>query len=104
MSMDAIKQVTDTEAEAKERRAKPQAEAQTMVAGAEKAGREALAQARKEAQAGARELLSQAESQAEVKTREALAEYEKDCQALKARAAEKLDEAAALIVRRVVNT
>ncbi len=48
--------------------------------------------------------MSQAEETARDKTREALAEYEKDCQTLREKAAEKLDEAAALIVRRVVNT
>lgn len=104
MSTDAIKQVTETEDQVREDRIRAQAEAKTLVAKAEKEGQEALLQARRAAQAQARERMAQTEREAEARTQTVLEQYEQDCQALKNAAAEKLDEAAALIVRRVVNT
>lgn len=104
MSMDAIKLVAESEEKARQVRSAAQAQAQALVDQAAKDGQARLDQARKEAQARARELLAQVEDQGEETTREALAEYEKDCEALKAKAAQRLDKAAELIVGRVVRS
>ena len=68
MSMDAIKQVTDTEAEAKERRAKAQAEAQAAQ-----------------------------------QTQQVLDQAAQECQTMKQAARSHLEQAAELIVEKVVN-
>ena len=91
MSMDAIKQVADSEQQAKERLAQAQLEAKALVE-----------QAKKAAQDQARALLAQAETLGGEKPRQILAEYETDCQALKERSRARLDKAAEVIVGKVV--
>ncbi len=104
MSIDAIKQVTDTEEQAKVLVAQAQAQAKALVDQARKAGEVQLAEARKAAQAQARERLAQAEAAGAQRTQAALAEYETDCQALKERAQARLPQAAQLIVGKVVRS
>jgi len=104
MSMDAIKQVTDSEAQARECKAQAQAQAQSILAEARKGAQAAQAEARKGAQARAQELLERTEAQAKQDGQETLAGFDAKCEALKAGAAKKLDEAAALIVGRVVKS
>ena len=104
MSMEAIKQVAQSEEKAREIRSAAQAQAQTLVDQATKDGQAALAQARQGAQAKAREFLAQVENQGEEISRTVLSSFETDCEALKAKAEERLDKAAELIVGRVVRS
>ena len=57
MSLEAMKQVTETEQAARARKAEAQAQAKRLVADAERDGKARLAQARAEAEAQARELM-----------------------------------------------
>jgi len=102
MSLDAIKQVTDSEAQAREIRAQAQTQAQELLAEARKTAQAAQLQARKTAQAQVRELLVQAEARAGKAREETLSNFDAECGQLQAKAEKKMDEAAALIVRRVV--
>ena len=66
-------------------------------------GVSSLEQARAQAQAQTRQMMAQAEDQAAEETRQALAQAELDCQAMKQQARGRLDQAAQLIVEKVVN-
>ncbi len=104
MSLEAIKQVAQTEAETKQRKAEAVAAAKKLVADADLAGKESLRSACAEAEAKAKELLVQAEKRAAVRTAEIAAQSKQECAALCSAAESKLEEAAALIVRRVVSS
>lgn len=104
MSLEAIKQVAQTEAETKQRKAEAVAAAKKLVADAEQAGKETLRSARAEAETKAKELLVQAEERAAVRTAEIAAQSKQECVNLRSAAEHKLEEAAALIVRRVVSS
>jgi len=100
--MDAIKQVTDSEQQAKALVAQAQAQAKQLLQQAQKDGEAALAAARKEAQDRVRERMDRAEAAGAEKTRQTLEQYETDCRALKAKAEGRLDKAAEMIVGKVV--
>lgn len=104
MSLEAIKQVAQTEAETKQRKAEAVAAAKKLAADAEQAGRETLRSACAAADASAKELLVQAEERAAVRAAEIAAQSKQDRAALCSAAESRLDEAAALIVRRVVSS
>lgn len=104
MSMDAIKQVTDSEAQAREIKAQAQAQAQALLAQARKDAQAALEQAKKDAQAQVKALMERTEAQAGEELQKTLAGFDAQCQALKDRAGEHMDQAAALIVGRVVKS
>ncbi len=103
MSLDAIKQVTQTEEEIKQRKTEAVFAAKKLVADAEKTGKEALHTARTNAETKAKELLVQAEEHSAVRASEIAAQSKQECANLCSAAESKLEEAAALIVRRVVN-
>ena len=104
MSLEAIKQVAEAEEATKLRKTEAAAAAKQLVAEAEKAGKRVLASARAEAEAQVKTLIAQAGERAERDTAEAAAQTEAECAALRKAAEVKLEEAAALIVRRVVNS
>lgn len=104
MSLEAIKQVAQTEAETKQRKAEAVAAAKKLVADAEQAGKNAVRVACAEAEANAKELWIQAEERAAARSAEIAAQSKQECVALCSAAETKLDEAAALIVRRVVSS
>lgn len=104
MSLEAIKQVAQTEAESKQRKTDAAAAAKKMVADAEVAGKETLRSACSEADAKVKELLAQAEERAAVRSAEIAAQSQQECAALRSAAESKLEDAAALIVRRVVSS
>lgn len=104
MSLEAIKQVTQTEADTKQRKAEAIAAARKLVSDAEQAGKEQLRSACAAAEASAKELMVQAEERARTRSAEIAAQSEKDRAALCSAAEDKLDQAAALIVRRVVSS
>lgn len=104
MSLDAIKQVVQAEADTKQRKADAAAAAKKLIADAEQAGQEALRGARSEAEIKAKELMVQAEERAAVRSSEIADQAKKDCAALRAAAEGRLEAAADLIVRRVVSS
>lgn len=104
MSLEAIKQVTQAEAESKQRKAEAIAAAKKLVAQAEQAGEQTLRSACADADAKARELMVQAEERSAVHAAGIAAQSKQDCAALCSAAEGKLDQAAALIVRRVVSS
>lgn len=104
MSLEAIKQVAQTEAETKQRKAEAIAAAKKLVSDAEQTGKQALQNACAEAEAKAKEFMVRAEERAAARAAEIAAQSEQECTALRRAAETRLDEAAALIVRRVVSS
>ena len=104
MSLEAIQMVTRAEAETKQRKADAITAAKKLVAEAEQAGKQALQAACSDADAKAKELMVQAEERAAARAAEIAAQSGQDRAALCSAAENKLDEAAALIVRRVVSS
>lgn len=103
LSLDAIKQVTETEREAQEKKEAAAAQARQVVSDAQRSGKELLQAAQAEAEAQAKVLMAQAEERAAARRRELLEENERECDALRQKARTRLDEAAQRIVRRVVS-
>ena len=103
MSIEAIQQVSQTEALAHEKKLAAQASAKQMVLEAEQAGQLLLEQTRRKAETEAREALAAAETRATQNTQSVLAASAGSCDVLCSAAEAKLDEAAALIVKRIVN-
>ena len=104
MSLEAIQMVAQTEAETKQRKADAIAAAKKLIAEAEQTGKQTLQTACADAEAKARELMVRAEERAAARAAEIAAQSKQDCAALCSSAENKLDEAAALIVRRVVSS
>ena len=102
MSMDALKAVTDSEEQARVQKAQAEATAKALVEQAKKTGEARLEEARREATAQVKDKLAQAEAHGEETTRQVLAQYAQDCEALKAKAHQRLDQAADLIMGKVV--
>ena len=103
MSLEAIQLVTQAETEAKQRKIQAAADAKKVVANAELAGKQALQRACTQAEAEAKELMAQAEKRSAARAVEIAAQSKQDCAALCSVAESRLEEAAALIVRRVVS-
>ena len=103
MSYEDIQKVMDAERSAKDEKAAAQAQAKQIIAAAEKAGTAAVEKARAEAEADAIQLLAQAEAQAKAQSEQTLAANAQACAGMKSQARTHLEEAADLIVRRVVN-
>ncbi len=103
MALEGIKQVTETEALVRQRKAEALAQAKKTVADARRAGEEALASARAQAESQAKLFLQEAEKKASVHTEQVVEETKRSCEALRQSAEGRMKDAAALIVRRVVN-
>ena len=104
MALEEIKKVTETEQAAQSRKAEAAAEAKRLVAQARRDGETALAQARQEAEAQAAAMMAQAEEEAAAHTAQVLEDKRAQCREMEAAAEKRLDEAADLIVRRVVQS
>ena len=104
MSLDAIKQVTQAEQSTRDRKAEAMAAAKRTVADAERDGKARLAEARAQAESQVRELLARADETAARHTDEVLEQARQACRGLQEKAEGRLEEAAAFIVRRVVNS
>lgn len=103
MPLEAMKRVTETEQQGQRRKAEAAAAAKKTVADAERAGLAALEEARAKAEAQVAGLMREAEAKAAKHTEQVTAETKKACDTLRKAAAGRMDQAAALIVRRVVN-
>ena len=100
---EAIQEVTQAESQAKARCEAAAIQSRQKLADAQKQARGILEQARQQAQAKTREMMAQAEQRAAEETRQVLAQAEQDCEAMKQQARGRLDQAAQLIVEKVVN-
>ena len=103
MALEAVKLVAQAEQQAKDRKAEAALEAKNQLANAEKAGMGALAITKKQADAKVKELLAQAEKDAAEDAAKIKQQADADCAALRTNAKKRLEEAASLIVRKVVD-
>ena len=101
MSLEAIQAVTQAEQAAREQKAQAADEAKRIVAEAERAGRQLVADSRSQAEETVKTLLAEAEARAGERSAKALADNAAQCEALKNAARGRLDRAADLIVGRV---
>ena len=99
MSIEAIRQVTETEQANKQSRAAAEAEARQLVLDAERNGTELLKQVRSDAAEQGKDLLRQAEDRA---AQEIAQEAEAESRRQREQAEQHLDETAEFIVERVV--
>ena len=102
MSIEAIRQVTETEQANKQSRAAAEAEARQLVLDAERDGTELLKQVRCEAADQGKDLLRQAEERAALRAQEIAREAEAESRRQREQAEQHLDETAEFIVERVV--
>ena len=103
MSIEAIQQVTQAEASAQEKKLAAYAQAKQIIREAERAGQLLLEQARQKAETETREAMANAEKNAAKRAKQVLAENTNACNLLCSAAESRLNEAAALIVKRIVN-
>lgn len=103
MSLEALQKVTQTEQSGQNRKAEAAAAAKKLTADARRAGEALLEQTRKEGEAENKALMQQAEERAAQAAAELLDETKAKAGAMCQAAEGKLDAAADLIVRRVVN-
>ena len=104
MSLEAIQKVTQAEQAARDKKAQAADEAKRIVAEAERAGRQLVADARAQAEETVKALLAEAEARAGERSAKTLADNAAQCEALKKAARGRLDQAAGLIVGRVGNS
>ena len=104
MSLEAISKIRAVEESMERSRADAKAQAQKLVADAEREGRALLQEGKEKAAAAAAAAMKQAEGQAEERRKEILAQAEKDCEKLKKDARTRMDKAAQAIIGRVVES
>ena len=102
MSLEAVQMVTETEQRALQRKAEAVEAAKKLVSDAERAGKERVAAARTDAEAQARQMMTRAEEADAKHTETVMEETRRSCDDLRRAAEGKLEDAAALIIRRVV--
>lgn len=103
MSLEAIQKVTASEQASQSRKADAAAAAKKLTADAQRAGESLLETARREAEAENKELLLRTEERAAKEAVRLRADAEAEAEAMCKAAEDRLDAAADLIVRRVVN-
>lgn len=99
MTKNAVQQIEEAEHKAKEYQALAVEQAKKLLSDAERQGQE---QALREAEAQRREQDTQAEQAAQLRADAIMTEARRACDGLRRQAEERLADAAALIVRRVV--
>lgn len=104
MSLEAIKSITAAEELSQREKLEAQQNAKKAIADAEKAGEAAIAAARARAEEEIRALMKATEAKAAENAEELLQNTSNKCVAIRAHAESRLDNAASLIVRRVVES
>lgn len=104
MSLEAITKIREVEDNMEQSKAEAKAQAQKLLAEAEREGRVLLQQGRESSAEKAAAAMRQAEEQDRVRREEILAQAAKDCGRLKAEAGERMDQAAQAILERVVES
>lgn len=102
MSMEALEKIVAAENGCQDRVAAASVEARQILAEAERAGQDALVQAREEGAQQSKKLLLQAEERAEKQAQKILQAADAEAAALRKGAAERLGKAATFIVGKVV--
>lgn len=102
MVTDEIKRITELEQQLRIEAESAAAADKQRLAAAQKQGQELLAQAKQQAQQNSRQLLWQAEQEAEARQETLRLQTRADCDALREKARSHMEQAAAEIVRRVV--
>ena len=102
MSLDAINAIRGAEGSADQTRAEAQAEAQAIVAAAERAGRDLLARGHSQSAAQAAEVMARAEAEAKTRADAILAQARAEAEALEAKAGDNMARAVQAITERVV--
>lgn len=102
MSLEAVQRVTESEQKARERKLAAADQAKKLVVDAARQGRERLEAARTESDAQVKAMLTRAEESAAAHTATVMEETRQSCDDLRRQAEGKLEDAAALIIRRVV--
>ena len=102
MSLQAVEKVMETEQRSRERRTAAEQQAKQLLADAERNGLALLNNVRAQADAEGKELLRKAEERAEERSGEIRAEAERQAGELRTAAQSRLEQAAELIVGRVV--
>lgn len=102
MALEAIQTVTQAEAKAKADREAAVAQTKQRLAEAQREAKQIVEQARQQAREEARQMMAQAEEKAAQATKAELEQAGQDCETLKRNARGRLEEAAQLIVGRVV--
>lgn len=103
MSFEAITSVTAAEAEAKTSVAAAEAKARQLISDAEAAGKAAVEAAAAKAESELKELRRRTEEKSGIESRELAETLQGRAAQLRAQAEPRLEEAAALIVERIVN-
>ena len=103
MAMEAIQAVTALEEEIRKQKEGTAAQNTQRLLEAQRAARLLVEQSRQQAEGEAKEQMAQAEAQAGEWTREVLRQAERDCEAQKAQARGRLDQAAAFLAEKVVS-
>ena len=104
MSMEAMKNLTETEQKGTALKETAILQGRERLAEVQRAGNRMLEENRTSAEAEAKDMMSKAEAQAEVEAEKILAQATADCKNITQSARERLGEAAALIAERVVNS
>ncbi|MBE6909337.1 MAG: hypothetical protein E7474_07165 [Ruminococcaceae bacterium] len=104
MTMEAIEQITELENRSRAEKADAEARVKQALSEAEREGQAQLQKARHEASDHGKELLRQAEERAAKAAEEIAKRAEAESDALRKAARGRLDEAAEMIVGRVVNS
>ncbi len=103
MAVEAIEKVTQTELEARKRKDAAVADNKQRILAAQKEAQRLLEQSRADAEAKVRDMMSQAEAEAGKVGQKVMDQASKESDAMKGRARKRLDQAAQMIVERVVN-
>jgi len=104
MSLEAITKIRAVEDGMEQSKAEARAQAQKLVADAEREGRALLQRGREAAAQAAAEAMRRAEADAAGRREEILRQAAKDCEALKADAGARMDKATQAILGRVVES
>lgn len=103
MANEVIRQVAEIEENSQKMLENAAADGKQRVLEAQRAARQLLETSRQEAEGEVRRMMADAERQAAAWTEEALASAQTECEEKKARAQDKLDQAAAFLMEKVVN-
>ena len=104
MAVEEIKKVAQLEQEMKQRREAAVAEGKQRVLEAQRLARRQLEESRQEAELQVRQMMAKAEAEAAQWTLDALKDATQECEEFKTKARGRLDQAAAFIVEKVVNS
>ena len=103
MSLEAIEKIRGVEEEMDQARAQARAQAQKILADAERAGQDLLEQGRRASAEKSAGAVRAAQERGQQRRQEILAEAEEDCRALEQLAQANMSQAVQMIVERVVD-